>query len=155
MSSEIHKNSQGNVRVVSRKRLTDLDTGEQFESLTITKDWNSDSDFKKMFLGELLSIIDDFTTAKMKFILWLLDNIDNKNQIIGTYPILAKKSKISEGTVARLIPILKKAKALKQISPSVYMINPDIVTSVKASKRQSLLIQYRKIDEKQIDIEDI
>lgn len=155
MTREIHKTTSGKVRVIEKKQLTDLRTGEHFEAITITKDFNSDSGFKKMFLGELLSIVDEFSSAKMKFILWLLNNIDHNNQIIGTYPVFAKQSKVSETTISRLIPVLKNAKVLKQIQIGVYMINPDIVSSVKASKRQNLLIRYKDLrDENQIDIED-
>jgi hypothetical protein len=146
-----HKNSQGLVTVTQRKRLVDLETGEEFESYAIVKQYNGDTGFKKVFLGEVLSIIDEISNAKMKFLMWLLDNVDKQNRIIGTYPQLSEASGISRETIARLIPILLKANVLKRLAPSVYMLNPDISTSLSTQGRRNLLIQYVDKDEKQID----
>lgn len=144
---EIVKNSNGVVSVTRKKRLVDLDTGEEFESYAIVKQYNADTGFKKVFLGEVLSLIDEVSNAKMKFLIWLLDNADKKNQIIGTYPQLAQKSGISRETIARLMPVLVRSNILKKITPSVYMLNPEIVSNLSTNGRQNLLIQYKQYGE--------
>lgn len=140
------KDKNGIVSVTTKKRLVDLDTGEEFESYAIVKEYNGDTGFKKVFLGEVLSIIDEVSNAKMKFLIWLIDNVDKKNQIIGTYEQLSKVSGISRETISRLIPILLKANVIKRISPSVYMLSPDIATNLGSRKRANLLIQYKQYD---------
>lgn len=135
----------GVTSITTRKRLVDLDTGEEFESYSIVKEVG-DSGFKKVFLGEILGIIDEVSNSKMKFLIWLLDSIDSKNQIIGTYDAFAQKSGISRETISRLVPILIKANVIKRHMPSVYMLNPDIVAGVGSNRRANLLIQYKAIE---------
>ncbi|HDX1020709.1 TPA: replication/maintenance protein RepL [Pasteurella multocida] len=137
--------STGVVSITNKKRLVDLETGEEFESYAIVKEIG-DNGFKKVFLGEILGIIDEVSNSKMKFLIWLLDSIDKKNQIIGTYESFSQKSGISRETIARLIPILIKANVIKRPMPSVYMLNPDIVAGVSSNRRANLLIQYKSLD---------
>lgn len=130
---------------VGTKKLVDLATGEQFEAQTIVKTIG-DKDFKKMFVGAVLDKLDGFSNAKMKFLLWLLDNADRQNRVIGTFRQLSDASGVSFSTVARLIPILKESDVLRLHAPSVYMINPDLVTSVASPKRGALLVKYSQYD---------
>ncbi len=147
MSKEktVNKNT-GVTSITSKKRLVDLETGEEFESYAIVKEIG-DNGFKKVFLGEILGIIDEVSNSKMKFLIWLLDSIDKKNQIIGTYETFSKKSGISRETISRLVPILIKANVIKRPMPSVYMLNPDIVAGVSSNRRANLLIQYKELTE--------
>ncbi|HCB9725229.1 TPA: replication/maintenance protein RepL, partial [Escherichia coli] len=86
---------------------------------------------------------------KLKFILWLIENADKQNRIIGTFKQLSDASGVSFATVARLMPMLREADILRLKSPSVYIINPDLVTSVSSNSRQALLVRYKKIESKQ------
>ncbi|EHP9731915.1 replication/maintenance protein RepL [Escherichia coli] len=137
------KDKNGNAHYVGRKMLTDLETGEQFEAQTIIKSVG-DKDFKKIFIGAILDKIDAFSTAKLKFILWLIENADKQNRIIGTFKQLSDASGVSFATVARLMPMLREADILRLKSPSVYLINPDLVTSVSSNSRQALLVRYKE-----------
>ncbi|WP_353612591.1 replication/maintenance protein RepL [Escherichia coli] len=56
---------------------------------------------------------------------------------------------MSFATVARLMPMLREADILRLKSPSVYIINPDLVTSVSSNSRQALLVRYKEIESKQ------
>ena len=145
MSVDKKTDSSGNVHYVGTKRLVDLSTGEEFEAQTIVKSVG-DQDFKKIFLTEVLERIEAFSSAKMKFVFWLLDNADRQNRIIGSVAQLAEKSGISFATVGRLLPVLKKADVIRLISPSVYMLNPDIVAAVTSNRRGNLLVQYKALD---------
>ncbi|MDD7883682.1 replication/maintenance protein RepL [Escherichia coli] len=145
MQVEKKKSQNGDVHYVGTKKLVDLDTGEQFEAQTIVKTVG-DKDFKKLFLGSVLDKLDGFSTAKLKFILWILENADKQNRVIGTFKQLSETSGVSFSTVARLMPMLKEADILKVQSPSVYMINPDLMASVSSTKRGSLLVRYKNMD---------
>lgn len=136
------------VHYVGTKKLVDLETGEQFEAQTIVKTIG-DKDFKKMFIGAVLDKLDGFSSAKLKFILWILENADKQNRIIGTYEQLSIQSGISYPTVARLVPILRDSDILRVMSPSVYMINPDLVASVSSNTRSNLLVKYKSIESQQ------
>ncbi len=140
------KDQLGNVHYIGSKKLVDLETGEQFEAQTVIKTIG-DTDFKKMFLGAVLEKIDNFGSIKMKFIFWLFDNADRQNRIIGTYKQLAEESGISVPTISRIIPVLKDADVLRVISPSVYMLNPDLVSSISSNGRANLLVKYSDVDE--------
>ncbi|OOF39381.1 hypothetical protein BKK50_10715 [Rodentibacter rarus] len=142
---ERQKDSLGNVHYVGKKKLVDLSTGEEFEAQTIVKAVG-DQDFKKVFLSEVLDRLEEFSSAKMKFVFWLMANIDKQNRMIGTYTQLAEKSGISVSTIKRVIPTLKKADVIREITPSVIMLNPDIVAAVTSSRRGNLLVQYKTLD---------
>ena len=140
------KGTNGAVHYVGTKKLVGLETGEQFEAQTIVKTIG-DREFKKLFLSAVLDKLDGFSNAKMKFLVWLLENADRQNRVIGTIKQLSDMSGISFATVARLMPILKDSDILRQQAPSVYMINPDLVTSVTSSKRGALLVKYKNLDD--------
>ncbi|WP_097738767.1 replication/maintenance protein RepL [Escherichia coli] len=145
MRIESRTAGRGSVYYAGTKRLVDLETGEQFEAQTIVKTIG-DREFKKLFLGAVLDKIDGFSNAKMKFLLWLSENADQQNRVIGTIKQLSEMSEISFATVARLMPILKDSGILRQQSPSVYMINPDLMASVTSSKRSALLVKYKTVE---------
>lgn len=135
---------KGITRYCGKKRLVDIETGEQFDAQTIIKEVG-DQDFKKMFLGAILEKIDGFSSAKMKFILWILENADRQNRIIGTYEQLSEQAGISIPTIKRLMPILKNSDILRMQTPTVYMINPDLMVSVTTNGRANLLVKYKKL----------
>lgn len=137
--------TKGNVHYVGTKKLVDLETGEEFNAQTIVKSVG-DRDFKKLFLSEIIDKIEGFTNAKMKFMFWFLDNADKQNRIIGTYEQLAEKTGISYPTISRIIPLLKKSDVIRNISPSVYMLNPDLIAAVTSSTRANLLIKYQSLE---------
>lgn len=143
MSSKI-TDAKGNVHYVGNKRLVDLETGEEFNAQTIVKSIG-DNDFKKLFLSEIIEKIEGFTNAKMKFMFWFLENADKQNRIIGTYEQLSEKTGISYPTISRVIPLLKKSDIIRCISPSVYMLNPDLVAAVTSTSRANLLIKYKAL----------
>ncbi|EFE9925516.1 hypothetical protein CCO90_005455 [Escherichia coli] len=146
MSIKKQKGTNGTVHYVGTKKLVDLETGEQFEAQTIVKTIG-DREFKKLFLGAVLDKLDGFSNAKMKFLVWLLENADRQNRVIGTIQQLSDTSGISFATVARLMPILKDSDILRQQAPSVYMINPDLMASVTSSKRGALLVKYKNLND--------
>lgn len=145
MELEKKTDSSGNVHYVGTKKLVDLSTGEEFEAQTIVKSVG-DSDFKKVFISEILDRLEEFSSSKMKFVFWLLNNVDKQNRIIGTYAQLAEKAQISVSTIKRVIPALKRADVVREITPSVLMLNPDIVAAVTSNRRGNLLVQYKALD---------
>lgn len=145
MELEKKTDSSGNVHYVGTKKLVDLSTGEEFEAQTIVKSVG-DQDFKKVFISEILDRLEEFSSSKMKFVFWLLNNVDKQNRIIGTYAQLAEKAQISVSTIKRVIPALKRADVVREITPSVLMLNPDIVAAVTSNRRGNLLVQYKSLD---------
>lgn len=131
--------------IMKTKRLVDLETGEEFESQVIVKDFNNDADFKKVFFAELVGILDEFSNAKMKFILWLLDNLNDSNQFYGSYTELAEGSGISRDTIARVMPRMLETQVIKKIRTGTYMLNPKLVASVNSQKRANLLVRYGRL----------
>lgn len=145
--TEVEKkvDSSGNVHYIGKKRLVDLSTGEQFEAQTIVKSIG-DMDFKKIFIAEVLERLEAFSSAKIQFVFWLLENADRQNRIIGSLDQLSERSEISRPTIARTIPVLLKTDILRRIAPSVYMLNPDIIAAVTSNRRANLLVQYKALD---------
>lgn len=68
------------------------------------------------------------------------------NRIIGTYEQLSEKTGISYPTISRIIPLLKKADVIRNISPPVYMLNPDLIAAVTSATRVNLLVKYQLLE---------
>ena len=141
----MEKLSKKDAFVTTKRQLVDTETGEVFESFSVIRNKNTDQNFKKVFLGELLDIIDEISTAKMKFLLWLIDNLDKTNKIYGTYADFAERSGISRVTIARVMPKLIESGSIKQITRNVYMFNPEIVSALNSEGRTNILIQYNNL----------
>src|SRR5690606_22325702 len=87
-------------------------TGEIMEAQTLEKTLHSsdvDVGFHKLWIGHILSTIDEVGNAKVKVLFWLLQNMDRQNMVKATVRQIAEKSGVGEATVKRLMAALRKA----------------------------------------------
>ena len=131
------------------QRFQNLDTGEIIDTQTVTKSVG-DGGFHKVWLSEILELVEEVGNAKMKVLLWLLAHADGQNQVWATWAEIAKATSVSPKTVQRLMVALKGANVITETRRSVWRLNPQVIFKGDHQKRMNVLIQYR--DERQADL---
>ena len=122
-------------------------TGEVEEFTVIQKNVNSDFNFHKVWMVDLLNILNSFGNKKIKLLSFLLGEMRNEdNSISVTYRYISDCLKISYSTVAITMKELTIAGVIKKDKRrNVYMFNPDLLVKGSSGKRQKILIDYINI----------
>lgn len=131
------------------RQLQDLSTGELIEAQTITKTVG-DVGFHKIWLGEILELVDEVGNAKMRVLMWLLSNADAQNRIMATKREIAEACDVGTASVQRLMTALKAANVITEVRRSVWRLNPSVIFKGDHNRRMNVLIKYR--DESQKDM---
>lgn len=133
------------------RRLIDAETGEITLAQVVTKTVG-DAGFHKIWLHEILELVDEVGNAKMKVLMWLLNNADAQNQIFATKEEIAKATGTSRATITRLLAALRDANVIAETRRSLWRLNPSVIFKGDHNKRMSVLVKYQ--DEKQGDLFD-
>lgn len=131
------------------RRLVDTSTGEVIDAQVITKTVG-DAGFHKIWLHEILELVEEVGNAKMKVLMWLLSKADAQNQVWATWDEIAKETGTGRRTVARLMAALRDANVITETRRSVWRLNPQVIFKGDHNKRMAVLVKYR--DEKQGDL---
>jgi hypothetical protein len=133
-------------KIYGEKELIDPATGEVIKTTYIVKKYQGDFNFHKVWLADLLNVLEVVGNKKLKVIRWILSNINNKtNQIIGTHQKIAEKIGVSRVVVSQTFKLLQDADFLVKEQNGVYKINPLILVQGDNKKRQNLLIEYKEL----------
>jgi hypothetical protein len=133
-------------KIYGEKELIDPATGEVIKTTYIVKKYKGDFNFHKVWLADLLNVLEVVGNKKLKVIRWILSNINNKtNQIIGTHQKIAEKIGVSRVVVSQTFKLLQDADFLVREQNGVYKINPLILVQGDNKKRQSILVEYKEL----------
>jgi DNA-binding transcriptional ArsR family regulator len=121
----------------------DKATGEVFPAQLIARSVEGDAGFDKIWLGTILELVDEVGNAKMRVLLWLLQNRDAKNIVRATKDEIAEATGTSRTSVFRLLSALKSANVISEVRRSVWRLNPDVIWKGASHTRMSVMIQYR------------
>lgn len=134
-----------------QRRLVDTETGEILLTQVVSKT-TADTGFHKIWLAEILDLMDEVGNAKTKVLMWLLSNADSQNQILATYEEIAAGSGVGRATVTRLMLALKKANVLIESRRSLWRLNPKVIFRGNHEQRLNVMIRFQ--DENQQDLFD-
>jgi hypothetical protein len=138
--------------VVGTQKLTNSETGEVLDVTIIEKNITKDFNFHKVWLQDILNILDSIGNKKIAVIIYLLKNMRNEdNSISCTYRSIAKGAEVSLPTVQVVMQELLEANAIKKLTTGTYQFNPDLIAKGSTGKRQNLLIKYNFPDEEAIE----
>ena len=133
-------------KIYGEKELIDPATGEVIKTTYIVKKYQGDFNFHKVWLADLLNVLEVVGNKKLKVIRWILSNINNKtNQVIGTHQKIAEKIGVSRVVVSQTFKLLQDADFLVKEQNGVYKINPLILVQGDNKKRQSILVEYKEL----------
>ena len=133
-------------KIIGTETYINRETGEIIEANVIEKSVEADYGFFKVWLLDLMNILELVGTKKMRVVNYIFENLKGtENLFIATHEEIAKKLNISRPVVSQTFKILLEANLLVKKQNGVYMINPDIIARVNNPKRMSLLIKYNEI----------
>jgi hypothetical protein len=151
-------------QIVGVENWINQETGEVKEFSVIKKSMSSDYNFHKVWLSDILSVLDNFGNKKLKILSHLLSKMRNEdNSVTTTYRMIEENTGISLPTITLTMNELIKANVLKKQCSGNYTFNPSLLVKGNSDKRKRLLIEYiyeddkkqTKIREKQEVIENI
>ena len=138
-----------NARFEGQRRLVDTTTGEVIDAQVVIKT-AGDAGFHKIWLHQILELVEEAGNAKMRVLMWLLSKADAQNLIWSTHREIAEACNSSTKTVQRLMASLTAANVITETRRSVWRLNPEVIFKGDHQKRMAVLIKYR--DEKQGDL---
>jgi Firmicute plasmid replication protein (RepL) len=133
------------------RRLIDSETGEIIPAQVVSKT-AGDAGFHKIWLHEILELVDEVGNAKMRVLMWLLSKADAQNVILATHTEIAAETGVSAKTVARLMASLRAANVIIEKRRSMWRLNPKVIFKGDHDKRMAVLVKY--YDERQGDLFD-
>lgn len=134
------------VKYIGQQEFINAQTGE-IESFCVTSIEERDFNFHKIWMRNFITTLDIVGNQKTKLCMWLIDNINRDNQLIGTLRDIATRSGISLETVRITIKLLLDADFMRKVQNGVYVINPDIIFKGTRAARLNILNQYRAAEE--------
>jgi DNA-binding transcriptional ArsR family regulator len=123
-------------------RFVNTDTGEVIDAQVVTK-VVGDAGFHKLWVGQILDLVEQVGNAKMKVLMWLLAQADSQNQVWATWKEVAEATGTSRPTVARLMATLRDANVITEVRRSVWRLNPDVIFKGGHDKRMAVMIKFR------------
>jgi len=133
-------------KIIGKQNYINPNTGEVIETLVVEKNVERDFNFFKVWLLDLLNILEVIGTKKMKVVNYIFENINTQENIfIGTHTEISKKLNISRTVVSQTFKLLIDSGLLLKRNNGIYMINPDIVIKGNTGKRMNLLVKYNEI----------
>lgn len=139
--------------VVGTQQYINPDTGEVLDFTVIEKNIPKDFNFHKIWLQDVLNVLDSFGNKKILVITNLLKMMRNEdNTFSGSYREISTKCDVSLPTVSLVMNELLESNVIKKVATGTYQFNPDIIAKGSGQKRANLLISYNYADEpKQIN----
>lgn len=128
---------------VGLQKYIEESTGEIKEFTVIEKNIAADFNFHKIWLQDVLNILDSFGNKKILVITHLLKIMRNEdNTFSGSYREIAEACEVSLPTVSLVMNELIDSDVIKKIGTGTYQFNPSLVVKGSSEKRRNLLIKY-------------
>lgn len=146
MAKNSLKSTRKKVKVLGTETYVNERTGEVQEMQVISVE-ERDANFHKLWLGHIVEALDMLGSKKLKIVTYIMQNLNEENMFIMTYRKLERKLGVSRPTIAETFKTLQEANFLKRVQNGVYQVNPDVIFKGGKSKRLSVLIQYKKLED--------
>ena len=128
-----------NTTYVGTKKVYDEEGNEILLDMIHKKNDNLDrKGWRRVILGDLLTVIDSIGNKKIKVLEYLIDNMNGSNEIDLTQREVAGGLKISIQTVSTTFKELEKANLIKKIKRK-YVLNTQIVSAYGSKEKNSYL----------------
>ncbi len=137
------KRKNGGMSIGTIERMNP-ESGEIETYTVIDKNVEKDFNFHKIWLMDVLNILNSFGTAKIRVITYLLSQMRNADNTIsvGSYREIAKDTGISYPSIQKTMAELLEADVIKKLRTGTFQFNPDIIMQGGSDKRKNLLIRY-------------
>lgn len=127
----------------TKKKLVDVETGEQIEVDQITKRAYGQKQFWKIYLLDFLQVLGILDSKQIDVLIFILENTNSSNNtFIGTQRIISEKTKVSLPTVSKILVKLQDNNFITKIQSGVYQVSPNILMKGSDHKKSILLNYY-------------
>lgn len=143
-----------NQTVVGNETYLNTATGTMEDFTVINKHISKDINFHKIWLQDVLNVLDSFGNKKILVITYLLKSMRNEdNTFNGTYREIAESCEVSLPTVSLVMNELIDSDVIRKLSSATYRFNPSLIVKGSSDKRKNLLIKYsyQEDDKKQTE----
>lgn len=118
-------------------------SGEKKEFTVVTKEI-VDTEFYKVWLYDLINVLDILGSKKIKILTHILENINPyDNTFGGTIREIAKDTASSTKTVQEVINVLLEVNFFSKVRIATYRVNPSVILKGSHKKRLGLMINYQ------------
>ena len=146
------KKTTKKLKVVGTETYINSRTGKVLE-MNVVQIRDGDANFQKIWISQILAVVDELSSKKLKFVMYLIEkSSENKNIIPMTVEELAKDSGVGRTTVLETLKALVKADVVKRKRGSIF-VNPSFVFKGSYHSRMNVLFQYERVGE-EIDEEE-
>lgn len=153
-NKSVKKNTAKNVQkskvqtTIGTQQYINKETGEIEDFQVISKNITKDFNFHKIWIQDILNVLDSMGNKKILVLTFLLKIMRNEdNTFSGSYRDISKKCNVSLPTVSLVMQELLESNVIKKLTIGTYQFNPNIIIKGTSSKRQRLLIEYNMVDE--------
>lgn len=128
------------------RELIDTQTGEVIRVEQVTRVGPGSKQFWKVYLPELLKVIEGFEGKQLAVLAHVLGNTNQgSNLFFGTYPEVMRNVNVSRQTVATTFGKLQRRSFLRKVQGGVWMVNPDVIMKGNDNKRLMLLRRFAEL----------
>lgn len=125
-------------------------TGEVRLFAVVDKEVYADVNFFKVWLLDLISVMDKIGNKKLKVLNYILENINpSTNEFGGTIREIAEKINVSTPVVNATIKMLMEVDFFRRVRSGTYQVNPEILMRGRPNKRMNLMIKYKELESKE------
>jgi DNA-binding HxlR family transcriptional regulator len=131
-------------KVIGTEQYVNTQTGEveDFQVISIEE---QDVNFQKIWLGHVLSAVDELSNAKMKVVFFLLNQAPKLSNVITmTIDEICTATGISKQTVVSTLKTLEKHDIIRR-KTGVVVLSPNVIFKGSYSKRMNVLMKYSEM----------
>src|SRR5699024_4282104 len=131
------------VKFLGTKEFIDASTGEK-ETMQVTNIEERDANFHKIWLGHMLESLDMIGKQKIRGAMFIMENINKKNESIMRNRVIAEKTNTSLQSVSEKMKALQESNILSKIRNGYYRVKPDVIFKDGRNDRMNVLLRYSK-----------
>lgn len=144
------------VTLEGTKILVDPATGEEFRvgHMAVT---DSDANFSKIWLANILVAVEEFGSASMSVLFWLVKKTEEtrgNNTIYMTIREIAAEVGKSTQTVHKVLTILESNDVIRR-KTGVIFVNPNVVYKGTHTGRMNVLTTYKAVENPPLEEDDL
>lgn len=121
------------------------ETGERRSFYTTTKDIAVNTNFWKIWMMDLLAVIDELGKGRIKVMKYILENLSPyDNSFSSTIDEICVATKSGSATVVSAIKQMKDADFLIEVRQSFYRINPQLIVKGRENHQRGIMVKYNE-----------
>lgn len=146
------KKTTKKLKVVGTETYINSSTGKSLE-MNVVQVQDGDANFQKIWISQILAVVDELSSKKLKFVMYLIKKSSENNNVIPlTVAELAKAAGVGRTTVLETLRALARADVIKRKRGSIF-INPSFVFKGSHQGRMNVLFKYESMDQSTTDEE--